>query len=230
VKPGAYDPDAWRRPNGHDHLQQTLLTWLCGQPSTAAWAEIELYKCRPDAYAVDTRRNKLTDPRIFEVKARREDFVGELRSEKWRKYLPYCTRFDFVTTPDICSKDEIPAEAGWLVLEDGNFKRRKRAQVRKAEVPDWFLMKVALWRAPNMPIGRAWQERQWLRHIEMKTQLGRAVAEILRDRVKARADVLRLQAEAKELEARILRLQAAELVPDYATSDLFEPPEEVTNG
>jgi multidrug efflux pump subunit AcrA (membrane-fusion protein) len=78
---------------------------------------------------------------------------------------------------------------------------------------------------------RAWVAEQWISHIEMKRSLGRAVAEILRDRVKARADLKRLQAEVAELQGRLLRLQAAEIHPPYATADLFEPPSlEAANG
>lgn len=222
AEPGANTFSFRRR--SHADLQAALLRYLSGQPNRAAWGEIVIADARPDAYAVNTRGDKFSDPHIYEVKAERADFVGEIRSGKWRKYLPISSRFDFVTPPDLCLRSEIPDEAGWIVFEEGMFKRRKRSPRRDVSVPEGFLMKVALYRAPAMPVGRAWVAEQWVRHIEMKRSLGRAVAEILRDRVKARADLLRLQAEVAETQARLLRLEAAELHPPYVTADLFEAP------
>lgn len=229
MMPGEHQPEPYRyRSTAHDDLQRTLLYWLASQSSRAAWGEIDLDGARPDAYAVDIVKRKFTNPHIFEVKGERSDFTNEIRTGKWRKYLPWCCRFDFVTPAGLCEKAEIPAEAGWLVLEDGNFRRRKRAQVRTAEVPDWFLMRAALHRAPQMPVGRAWVARQWIDHIKRKTNLGREVAEYLADKSKAMADLYQLQAEVMETQARLKRLQAAEVYPKYATADLFETPEEVT--
>jgi len=212
------------RGRAHDELQGALLRYLSGQPHRAAWGEIVIEDARPDAYAVSTRGNKFSEPHIYEVKAERADFVGEIRSGKWRKYLPISCRFDFVTPPDLCLRSEIPEEAGWIVHEDGMFKRRKRAPQRQVTVPDGFLMKVALYRMPSMPVGRAWVADQWISHIQAKRSLGYAVAEILRDKIKAKADLKRLQAEIADAQARLLRLEAAEIHPPYATADLFEAP------
>lgn len=224
--PGERQVRSWhdRGQTPHDTLRDALLTTLANQPMRAAWGEMALEGCRPDVYAVTIRRDRFIEPHIYEVKANRSDFAAELRSGKWRAYLPVCTRFDFVTLPGIASRSEIPPEAGWLEYQEGQFRRRKRAKQRQAEVPNYLLMRIALYRAPQMPVGRAWTEQQWFHHIEMKARLGRTVALILRDQNKARADLLRLQAEVAEMEARLLRLKAAEEYPAYATSDLFEAP------
>lgn len=212
-----------RRPN-HDGLQDQLLRYLAGQSKRAVWGEIMIGKTRPDAYAVDIVRDEFVAPHIYEVKAERSDFANEIRTGKWRKYLEHCTRFDFVTVPDICHRSEIPDQAGWLVYEDGAFKRKKRAQKRDAQVPKGFLLKVALYRTPHMPVGRAWTVEQWVRHLERRRKIGREVAIYLRDKERAEADLLRARADVKDLEAKFLRLQAAEKCREFATSDLFENP------
>ncbi|MBA30106.1 hypothetical protein [uncultured Hyphomonas sp.] len=224
--PGQTQPEPYHygRSTAHDDLQATLLHWLANQSGRAAWGEIDLDGARADAYAVEIVRRKLVNPHIYEVKAARSDFTGEMRTGKWRKYLPWCCRFDFVTPAGLCERSEIPEEAGWLVLEDGNFRRRKRAQVREASVPDWFLLRVALHRAPHMPVGRAWVERQWIDHIRSKRRLGAEVANFIRNKAKAHAELYQMKARVADLRAEFYRLKAAEAHPDFATSDLFENP------
>lgn len=50
--------------------------------------------------------------RIYEVKASRDDFLGELRSGKWKKYLPYCHRFYFAVAPGVAVAGEMPPGVG----------------------------------------------------------------------------------------------------------------------
>lgn len=72
---------------------------------------------------------------IYEVKVSRADFLSDIRSGKWRSYLPHCHRFYFATLPDVCSRDDIPAEAGWMVRTDKTWTARKAAKARAVEVP-----------------------------------------------------------------------------------------------
>lgn len=64
---------------------------------------------------------------IYEVKISRSDFLSDIRSGKWRSYLPHCHRFYFATLPGICSREDIPAEAGWMVRTDKSWTTRKPA-------------------------------------------------------------------------------------------------------
>lgn len=72
---------------------------------------------------------------IYEIKVSRSDFLSDIRSGKWRSYLPHCHRFYFATLPDVCTKDDIPAEAGWMVRTNKTWTARKAAKVRPVEVP-----------------------------------------------------------------------------------------------
>lgn len=72
---------------------------------------------------------------IYEIKVSRPDFLSDIRSGKWRSYLPHCHRFYFATLPGVCSKDDIPAEAGWMVRSDKTWTTRKAAKPRPVEVP-----------------------------------------------------------------------------------------------
>lgn len=72
---------------------------------------------------------------IYEIKVSRADFLSDIRSGKWRSYLPHCHRFYFATLPGVCSKDDIPAEAGWMVRTDKTWTARKAAKTRPVEIP-----------------------------------------------------------------------------------------------
>jgi len=48
----------------------------------------------------------------IECKASRGDLLRDLRSQKWRFYLPYTSEFWFMVNPDICDPAEIPKECG----------------------------------------------------------------------------------------------------------------------
>lgn len=51
---------------------------------------------------------------VFEIKVSRADFLSDIRSEKWRAYLPHCDRFYFAVLKGILTKDDIPTEAGLI--------------------------------------------------------------------------------------------------------------------
>lgn len=62
---------------------------------------------------------------IYEVKVSRSDFLSDIRSGKWRSYLPNCHRFYFATLSDVCQKSDIPDDAGWLVRGPKGWSTRK---------------------------------------------------------------------------------------------------------
>lgn len=94
----------------------------------------------PDVLKVRKSYTRL-DVQIFEVKASRADFLSDLRSDKWREYLPYSSRFSFAT-PQLDLKDvvqdisEIPEEAGWIVKTPKTWRVKKTPKIRSFE-PNW---------------------------------------------------------------------------------------------
>jgi len=51
----------------------------------------------------------------YEVKATRADFLSDMRSGKWRQYLPYCHRLFFAVEYGICDAAEVPPECGLIM-------------------------------------------------------------------------------------------------------------------
>jgi hypothetical protein len=64
---------------------------------------------------------------VYEIKVSRSDFLSDIRSEKWKLYLPNCHRFYFATSSDIVKKDDIPDPAGWIIRGENGWSTRKKA-------------------------------------------------------------------------------------------------------
>jgi len=95
---------------------------------------------------------------IYEVKVNRSDFLNDIRSEKWRGYLDSCHRFYFATPSGLVKKDEIPAEAGWIVRGDKGWTSPKRAVARDIDVPKDTLLSMLFYRRKESYIYR---DRLW---------------------------------------------------------------------
>lgn len=81
----------------------------------------------PDLY-VFAKSYTRTNIRVFEVKASRSDLLGDVRREKWEKYLPYCDRLYFALGPGIEWKDLLAHQPvgvmvrgpkGWKTVRQG---------------------------------------------------------------------------------------------------------------
>lgn len=73
------------------------------------------------------------DVQIFEVKASRADFLGELRNGKWQDYLPMSSRLYFASPVYGVVNDvaEIPAVCGWIVRGPTGWKVIKIPKIRQ---------------------------------------------------------------------------------------------------
>jgi len=65
-----------------------------------------------------------------ECKASRGDLLRDLRSEKWRFYLPYTSEFWFMVNPDICDPSEIPKECGVVETRGNRMTKVRRRSPR----------------------------------------------------------------------------------------------------
>ena len=86
---------------------------------------------------------------IYEVKISRSDFLSDIKTEKWRSYLPRCHRFYFATPAGMVDINEIPEEAGWIVRGDRGWKVMKAAPVRETEIPKEMLLSLLFTKQKN---------------------------------------------------------------------------------
>jgi hypothetical protein len=74
---------------------------------------------------------------VYEIKVSRADFLSDIRLDKWQTYLPYCGRFYFATPAEgVCTIDDIPFVAGWMVRGAEGWRTMKTPKVREF-TPDY---------------------------------------------------------------------------------------------
>jgi hypothetical protein len=83
------------------------------------------------------------DLTIYEIKTSRADFLRDVESEKWRKYLDFCHRLLFAAPRGLILRQEVPRPAGLIEFEDGWQVTRGAAPTGLKDIPQEFLQAVA---------------------------------------------------------------------------------------
>lgn len=82
---------------------------------------------------------------IYEVKASRSDFMSDITSGKWQKYLPYCSRLYFATPAHgVAKPEDIPKGIGWIVRGDQGWHVRKAPHVKEFEIDVSYIMALLM--------------------------------------------------------------------------------------
>lgn len=143
---------------------------------------------------------------IYEVKVSRADFLGDLRAEKWRGYLPHCHRIYFAVPAGMVKKDEVPPEAGLIVRGPNGWQVQKGAPPREVEIPDFTLLSMIFVR-----------QRMPLRHRNISQKLdafGRSASWKLDQKQQARLlgkELADAYAKREEYESLVGRLGSREM-------------------
>lgn len=91
---------------------------------------------RIDVCAVRKRQFLRKQIRGYEVKISRSDFLSDVGSQKWRKYLAVCHQVYFAAPSGLLKKNEIPHGAGLITLGDKGWQVIKSAPVHEPESLD----------------------------------------------------------------------------------------------
>lgn len=146
----------------HDELADLTAAWLKAIKSRMTWTNFryDIYGTgRPDVFSMAKSLHlRKSSPMVHEIKVSRADFFSDVKSEKWRKYTPFCSHFFFVCPKDMVTKKEVPLEAG-LLEYDANAKYRYNsfAVVKNPKVnKDWvfegeFIMRLIMGRWGTEP-------------------------------------------------------------------------------
>jgi len=118
----------------HWGLQADLARWLSRNLEVKAWAELQLSSRqlgRADVITVKPYTYSRRDIRIYEVKASRSDFMSDVGSGKWRKYIPYCDRLLFACPKGLIKPTDLPPGAGLITRKDDGEWRVQRVGRRQ---------------------------------------------------------------------------------------------------
>lgn len=167
----------------HAALQNSFCDFLnsCPDHRSVAFPEIAptsgFGQARVDIFQFErwTSNPKLT---IYEVKVSRADFLSDIRSDKWRKYLPFCHRFYFVFPVSLpINREEIPEPAG-AILWDAKAQRKRyltRTTVRHSV--DWKFSIEFLYKCMERLLADEFRPLREQRRLDAL----REMAEIVRD-------------------------------------------------
>ncbi len=107
--------------------------------SLGAWGgtgRIDVLAMRP---SWDNRRI-----RAYEVKATRSDLLSDLRSGKWKKYVPWCQGLVFAFPKDLAQPSEIPRECGVITRNAKGWVTRRTPPRHECERMEAVLFGVLL--------------------------------------------------------------------------------------
>lgn len=157
---------------------------------------------RVDAWAMP-RSWSNTVVSAYEVKTSTRDFR---RDYKWRDYLPLCNAFWFVTPPGVVDPEELPAEAGLLVLSGSRLMAKKQAPLRQVDVPAALFRYILVSRAridgeeEQGPEARARRLANFAEHLKAGKDVAALACRALRDE---RARLAELRQEMARLQERL---------------------------
>jgi len=150
----------------------------------------------------------------YEIKVSRSDFLAD---NKWRGYLPLCNEFYFVAPTGVIKPDELPQEAGLLLVTStaARLWTKKKAPHRDIEIDANIFRYVLISRAvitsdPVYADGQSGAEywRRWLAQSQENREIGRRVSRALSERY--HREVTEVQARQQYLEKKLGRLEGVE--------------------
>ena len=83
---------------------------------------------------------------IYECKATRADFLGDIKSKKYERYFHYCHRLYFACLSGIANKREMPDGVGLIIKGEKGWSVIKAARKRDVSIPEPALLSLLFYR------------------------------------------------------------------------------------
>ena len=198
----------------HDDLQQSLYDNF----DASQWARFQKLNTGPkgmeDFGEIDflAMRFSYSKPEIraYEVKVSQADFDGDVKSQKFHKYLPYCDRFYFAIEKGIKWKDRIGhlPEVGVIIHGEKGWRVAKTPipnTKREETIPEHFFMSIIFNKLEKeSPCMHAKRALEWeIAHYKNDLSKLRYVANKFLKKEAVRLDALKKRAEMTMEQARI---------------------------
>jgi hypothetical protein len=91
---------------------------------------------------------------IFECKVTHSDFIQDVKSKKYEKYLPYCNRFYYACLEGVATVDEVPKEVGLMVKGEKGWRTVRAPKKRDIDIPKEALLSMLFFK------GRVYNDRR----------------------------------------------------------------------
>lgn len=130
---------------GHDALAEDLARHLRSE-KTMVWQDVQLGPSgspRPDVYTI-ARSFAHPNPRAYEVKVSRADFLADVTAGKWRAYLSFADSVVFAAPAGLVQPADVPPLAGLMVRGDSGWRALRRAVPGVVTIPESALLKLLI--------------------------------------------------------------------------------------
>lgn len=213
----------------HDELMEDLAGHLRTE-KRMVWQDLQLGPSgspRPDVYAI-FKSYTAPCPLAYECKVSIADLRSDITSGKWQSYLAYACGVYFAVEASLgVGKNDIPNHCGLIVRREKGWRAAKRAVLNPVTVPQDALLKLLIdgLHRENKPPDRnrngSGGFNEYLKIQELKSRLGKDVADYLNDAATARASI----ASAEYSASRIIMdaKQEADRIRKEAGEDVSAP-------
>jgi len=116
---------------------------------------------------------------IYECKVTRSDFLQDIKSGKYKRYLEHCNRLYFAAPSGIIKKEELPEGVGLIVRGDNGWSTVKLAKKRNIEFNNEMLLSLVFFNGRvynNKRINLGYVNYRWVDKDRLKG-LGKHVKE-----------------------------------------------------
>jgi hypothetical protein len=126
-----------------EDLADTLRT---GREYLQVWTQVETigppagHAGRMDVWALRTRWGGEHDTRCYEIKVNRADFLTDVRSQKYSKYLPFARRCYFAVPSGLVKRTEIPPGLGLITRNENGWRVQIQPTAHEAPVSVEFAL------------------------------------------------------------------------------------------
>ena len=175
----------------HDELASDLADHLHHE-SRMVWTDMQMGSSgspRPDVF---TMKKSYTNPTpiSYEIKISRSDFLSDINSAKWQRYLKFSGGVIFAVPKGLITKNEVPFECGLMIRNEETWRTLKRAKpgTGRPDFPEMMKMLidgVGRERGKPLPVQLRTMSA-YKEHKGITKSLGKEIAGVARDIIRAK--------------------------------------------
>lgn len=169
----------------HNELAADLAGHLRGAGDWLVWQDMQLGpvgSARPDVYVMSKSYSRM-HARAYECKVSRADFLSDVTSGKYQRYLQFASCVVFAVPAGLISKSEVPAGCGLIERNASGWRHTRRPTLNpQPELPAQAWMKLVLDgvnREGKQARGRYFVD--WMAQEKLAKKFGKEVAELVRN-------------------------------------------------
>ena len=144
-------------------------------------------------------------PTIYEVKISRADFLSDVRSRKFEKYLPYCRRLYFAVPKGLVDRKEVPEECGVCVRGPRGWHTTRGPRLRMVDDERFAALVFSFLLRLHPASWRMTREDRIARNL--RALRGRDLREIWAEGLDLGAEVRRLLEDGKDAASKVAHLE-----------------------